>query len=211
SRHVRRLFPRPPQSDGRGSAPCRGWRQASSNGEPPTGGGACSPGAAALDERRGHGADHARIPGGRPAPCRSEGREECGHRPGLSARAVLDTSVFVAVEQNRQLARPLPEYVGVSVVTLAELELAVLMARDAETRATRLGTLTRLREQTAGLPADERVASAYARLAATELQAGRKPRVHDTWIAATALVHRAQVWTQDRDFTTFGGVDIVRL
>ena len=129
----------------------------------------------------------------------------------MSARAILDTSVFVAVEQNRQLARPLPEHVGVSVVTLAELELGVLLARDAETRATRLSTLTRVREQTAGLPADERVASAYARLAATELQAGRKPRVHDTWIAATALVHRAQVWTQDRDFTMFRGVDIVRL
>lgn len=129
----------------------------------------------------------------------------------MSARAILDTSVFVAVEQNRQLARPLPEHVGVSVVTLAELELGVLMARDAETRATRLSTLTRVREQTAGLPADERVASAYARLAATELQAGRKPRVHDTWIAATALVHRAEVWTQDRDFTMFRGVDIVRL
>ncbi|HKF18763.1 MAG TPA: PIN domain-containing protein [Candidatus Dormibacteraeota bacterium] len=129
----------------------------------------------------------------------------------MSARAILDTSVFVAVEQNRQLARPLPEHVGVSVVTLAELELGVLLARDAETRATRLSTLTRVREQTAGLPADERVASAYARLAATELQAGRKPRVHDTWIAATALVHRAQVWTQDRDLTMFRGVDIVRL
>ena len=129
----------------------------------------------------------------------------------MSARAILDTSVFVAVEQNRQLARPLPEHVGVSVVTLAELELGVLLARDAETRATRLSTLTRVREQTAGLPADERVASAYARLAATELQAGRKPRVHDTWIAATALVDRAQVWTQDRDLTMFRGVDIVRL
>jgi len=129
----------------------------------------------------------------------------------VSARAILDTSVFVAVEQNRQLARPLPEHVGVSVVTLAELELGVLLARDAETRATRLSTLTRVREQTAGLPADERVASAYARLAATELQAGRKPRVHDTWIAATALVDRAQVWTQDRDLTMFRGVDIVRL
>ena len=129
----------------------------------------------------------------------------------MSARAILDTSVFVAVEQSRQLARPLPDDVGVSVVTLAELELGVLMARDAETRATRLSTFTRVREQTAGLPADERVASAYARLAASELQAGRKPRVHDTWIAATALVHRAQVWTQDRDFTTFSGVDIVRL
>jgi predicted nucleic acid-binding protein len=42
--------------------------------------------------------------------------------------------------------------------------------------------------------------SVYARLAAGELSAGRKPRVNDTWIAATALVHGAEVWTQDADF-----------
>ena len=68
-----------------------------------------------------------------------------------------------------------------------------------------------MREQTAGLPADDRVASAYARLAAGELAAGRKPRVHDTWIAATALVHDAQVWTQDDDFTAFTAVEVVRV
>jgi predicted nucleic acid-binding protein len=129
----------------------------------------------------------------------------------VSAPAILDTSVFVAVEQNRPLSRSLPDQVGVSVITLAELELGVLMARDGESRATRLATLTRVREQTAGLPADDRVASAYARLAAAELQAGRKPRVHDTWIAATALTHGGEVWTQDNDFTNFGGVKIVRL
>ncbi len=125
--------------------------------------------------------------------------------------AVLDTSVFIAGEQGRPLGRPLPDEVSVSVVTLAELELGVLMARDADTRARRLATLTRVREQTAGLPADDRVASAYARLAAGELSAGRKPRVHDTWIAATALVHGAQVWTQDADFTGFAAIDVVRV
>jgi predicted nucleic acid-binding protein len=125
--------------------------------------------------------------------------------------AILDTSVFIAVEQQRDLARPLPEQVGVSVITLAELELGVLMARDADVRATRLATLTRVREQAAGLPIDDRVSSAYARLAAGELSAGRKPRVNDTWIAATALVHGAGVWTQDADFTAFGAVEIVRV
>ncbi len=129
----------------------------------------------------------------------------------MSTPAILDTSIFVAIEQTRPLSRPLPDQVGVSVVTLAELELGVLMAKDGESRATRLATLTRVREQTAGLPADERVASAYARLAAAELQAGRKPRVHDTWIAATALTHGGEVWTQDKDFTNFGAVRIVRL
>jgi predicted nucleic acid-binding protein len=125
--------------------------------------------------------------------------------------AILDTSLFVAVEQGRPLGRPLPKSVSFSVVTLAELELGVLVARDTDTRAQRLATLTRVREETAGLPADERVASAYARLAAGELAAGRKPRVHDTWIAATALVHGAEVWTQDDDFSSFATVDVVRV
>ena len=125
--------------------------------------------------------------------------------------AILDTSIFVALEQGRPLDRPLPDRVSVSVVTLAELELGVLVARDPDTRALRLATLTRVREETAGLPADERVASAYARLAAVELEAGRKPRVHDTWIAATALAHGAEVWTRDGDFTSFAAVDVVRV
>lgn len=125
--------------------------------------------------------------------------------------AVLDTSIFVAVEQGRPLARPLPDEVSVSVITLAELELGVLVARDPDARALRLATLTRVREETAGLPADHRVASAYARLAAGELAAGRKPRAHDTWIAATALVHGAEVWTQDDDFGSFAVVAVVRV
>ena len=127
------------------------------------------------------------------------------------ALAVLDTSIFIAVEQGRGLGRRLPEQVGVSVVTIAELELGVLMARDPDTRAQRLATLTGVRERAAGLPADDRVASAYARLAVGELTAGRRPRVHDTWIAATALAHGAEVWTQDADFTAFGAVDVVRV
>jgi predicted nucleic acid-binding protein len=125
--------------------------------------------------------------------------------------AILDTSVFIAVEQRRALARSLPEQVGVSVITLAELELGVLMARDADVRAIRLATVTRVREQAAGLTIDDRVSSAYARLAAAELSAGRRPRVNDTWIAATALVHGAEVWTQDADFTAFSAVEIVRV
>jgi predicted nucleic acid-binding protein len=125
--------------------------------------------------------------------------------------AVLDTSVLIATEQGRALGRSLPEQVSVSVVTLAELELGVLMARDPDTRSLRLATLTRVREHTAGLPADDRVASAYARLAAAALSGGRKPRVHDTWIAATALVHGAEVWTQDADFTSFAAVEVVRI
>jgi predicted nucleic acid-binding protein len=31
-------------------------------------------------------------------------------------------------------------------------------------------------------------------------QAGHRPKVQDTWIAATAPAHAAAVFTQDRDF-----------
>ena len=129
----------------------------------------------------------------------------------MSERAILDTSVFIAEEQGRPLARDLPAEVAVSVITLAELELGVLVARDGTSRARRLATLTRVREQIAGIPADGRVATAYAQIAAAEMEAGRRPRVHDTWIAATALAHGAAVWTQDRDFGAMEAVEIVRL
>lgn len=127
------------------------------------------------------------------------------------SRALLDTSVFVAEEQGRPLARPLPDEVAVSVVTLAELETGVLMAKDDDSRATRMQTLLSVRERAAGIPADQRVASAYARLASAALKNGKKPRVQDTWIGATAVVHDAEVWTQDDDFTEFASVDVVRV
>lgn len=127
------------------------------------------------------------------------------------SRALLDTSVFVAEEQGRPLARTLPDEVAVSVVTLAELETGVLMAKDDDSRATRMQTLLSVRERAAGIPADQRVASAYARLASAALKNGKKPRVQDTWIAATAVVHDAEVWTQDDDFTEFASVDVVRV
>ena len=60
-------------------------------------------------------------------------------------------------------------------------------------------------------PVEREAVALHARLAAAELAAGRKPRVHDTWIAATALVHGAEVWTQDHDFSGVAAVDVVRV
>lgn len=119
------------------------------------------------------------------------------------SRAILDTSVLIAREQGRGLERPLPSDVAISVISIAELEVGVLVASDADTRGLRLRTLTEVRSVSAALPIDERTASAYAQLAANVLTNGRKPRIHDTWIAATALVNDAEVWTQDADFSDF--------
>lgn len=125
-------------------------------------------------------------------------------------RAVADTSVFIAREAGRPL-RELPDEIAVSVVTAAELELGVLRARDAATRAQRLATLSRVRAEFPLLDVDAAVASAFARLAEEELSAGRKLRRHDAWIAATAARHGVAVVTQDGDFTAFTSVQVIRV
>jgi len=118
--------------------------------------------------------------------------------------------VFIAEEQDRPLAE-LPEQVAVSVVTLAELELGVLLASHARTRARRLGTFTRARELVTALPIDEPVASSFAALIAELRQGGRTMRVQDAWIAATALAHGAAVCSQDADFEGIPGLAVVRV
>jgi predicted nucleic acid-binding protein len=126
------------------------------------------------------------------------------------SRAVADTSVFVALESARPLGA-LPDEIAVSVVTAAELELGVLRARDPTTRARRLATLANVRGSYPLLSVDAETASSFARLADEALTAGRRPRAHDTWIAATALRHGAAVVTQDADFEAFASVEVVRV
>jgi hypothetical protein len=125
-------------------------------------------------------------------------------------RAIADTSVFVAQELGRELGE-LPEQVAVSVITVAELELGVLRARDTQTRARRLATLARVRGAYALLAIDPQTASCFARLAAGELEAGRKIRNHDTWIAACAMRHGVAVITQDEDFTSYSAIRVIRV
>lgn len=125
------------------------------------------------------------------------------------SRAIADTSVFIAREAGRPLGE-LPDEIAVSVVTAAELELGVLRAHDAATRAVRVATLSRVRADYPLLPIDDATASCFARIADEELGAGRKLRRHDAWIAATALRHGAAVVTQDADFTAFTSVQVIR-
>lgn len=129
---------------------------------------------------------------------------------GLPSRAVADTSVFVAMESGRALGS-LPDSIAVSAITAGELELGVLRAVDVGVRSRRLATLTELRSNYPLLEIDALTASCFARIAVAELEAGRKLRHHDTWIAATALRHGAAVVTQDDDFGSFDQVEVLRV
>jgi predicted nucleic acid-binding protein len=109
--------------------------------------------------------------------------------------------MFIAGERERPLeVDRLPDEGAVSVVTIAELQLGVHMAADEGVRAKRLETLRAVQATYVALPIDETVAAAFAELVATARRAGHRPKIQDTWIAATARTHAVAVYTQDSDF-----------
>jgi predicted nucleic acid-binding protein len=127
-------------------------------------------------------------------------------------RGILDTSVFIAEEQERDLAvEQLPDEAAISIVTLAELQLGVHLARTERVRAQRLRTLGSVQTTYAALPVDEAVAAAFAELVARARRARRRLRVQDAWIAATARAHEAALYTQDGDFDGLKDVEVVRV
>lgn len=123
---------------------------------------------------------------------------------------IADTSLFIAAEQSRPLAGTPPERIAVSVITVGELRLGVLAARDGQTRARRLETLTRA-QALDPLPVDATVANAWAALRLALRDAGRRMPLNDSWIAATALANRLPVVSQDGDYDEVPGLSVIRV
>jgi len=120
---------------------------------------------------------------------------------------VLDTSVFIASETNRQLnAALIPDEVATTVITLAELNAGVLAARTADIRAQRLATLDAVADMMT-LPVDEEAARVWARLRIYLAETGRRVRINDLWIAAIAASRHMPVITQDDDFDALEGAE----
>jgi predicted nucleic acid-binding protein len=124
------------------------------------------------------------------------------------SRGLLDTSVFIAREQNRPRGS-LPDSTAISVVTIAELHLGVLMADDPDVRARRLQTLSVVQQTYQPLSIDEGVARVFAAIVAEARRLGRRPRAMDAWIAATAVAHHLPVYSQDVDFQSIPQVEVV--
>ena len=123
---------------------------------------------------------------------------------------LADTSVFIALEQRRDLAGAPPERIAVSVVTVGELRLGVLAAKDGPTRARRLETLTRA-EELDPLPVDSQVAHAWAALRLALRDQGKRMPLNDSWIAATAIAHHLSVVAQDADYDGVPGLQVIHV
>lgn len=122
---------------------------------------------------------------------------------------LADTSLFVAQEQDRPLRGEPPERIAVSVISVGELSLGVLVA-TADVRAQRLETLRRV-EALDPLPIDGRVAAAWAALRLALRSAGQRMPLNDSWIAATALAEGIPVVTQDDDYDDVPGLAVIRV
>lgn len=96
---------------------------------------------------------------------------------------------------------PIPGELAISVVSIAELQFGVLVAKDEQARGIRLTRLSAIQRRFDPLPVDDAVADSYARLAERVVRVGRQPRarVMDLLIAATAHAHNATIYTRNPD------------
>lgn len=127
----------------------------------------------------------------------------------MTPEGVLDTSVVIALEQLDPAT--LPEYSSISAITLAELALGPLVARDDRERVRRQLRLQEVELSFDALPVDARVARMFALVAASLRSSGKKPaaRSFDALIAATALTHQLPLFTlNSRDFEGIDDLDV---
>jgi predicted nucleic acid-binding protein len=119
---------------------------------------------------------------------------------------LADTSVFVAAEQRQPVGEPPDGEARISVATLTELGVGVRMAGGDELGRLRETTLERAQRFVA-LPYDEFVAVRLADLLVAARRRKRRAGAMDAIIAATALVHDLEIWTQDDDFDVLTELD----
>jgi tRNA(fMet)-specific endonuclease VapC len=131
----------------------------------------------------------------------------------VPARGILDTSAVIALGRISDVG-VLPAEPLITAVTLAELSVGPLVARDELERAARQAHLQQAEADFDPLPFDAAAARAFGRVAASLRQAGRKPaaRTYDAMIAATALANELPVYTcNPDDFTGIAGLNVVTI
>jgi predicted nucleic acid-binding protein len=125
------------------------------------------------------------------------------------ARGILDTSVVVALSDVDPAT--LPAEPVITTITLAELSVGPLVARDDTVRAARQAHLQLAEASFDPLPFDAAAARAFGAVAASLRRRGRKPaaRAYDAMIAAIAVAHRLPVYTANPE--DFSGIDDLRV
>ncbi len=124
---------------------------------------------------------------------------------------LLDTNTLILLPRLRDVAS-LPNHPVISTITLAELSVGPLVARDESERAARLAHLQQAEADFDPLPFDADAARAFGRVAASLRRSGRKAnaRAYDAMIAAIALANDLPLYTcNPEDFAGIDGLEVV--
>ncbi len=126
-------------------------------------------------------------------------------------RGLLDTNTLILVglldDESLLPAQPL-----ISTVTLAELSVGPLVARDEQERAARQAHLQQAEADFEPLPFDADAARAFGQVAASLRRSGRKSsaRAYDAMIAAIAIANDLPLYTcNPRDFAGIDGLQVM--
>jgi len=119
---------------------------------------------------------------------------------------ILDTSTLILLDQIADQSS-LPDEPLITTITLAELSVGPLVARDEATRAARQLHLQQAEADFDPVPFDAGAARRFGQVAAALRRSGRKPaaRAYDAMIAAVALHAELPVHTCNP--ADFGGID----
>jgi hypothetical protein len=126
-------------------------------------------------------------------------------------RGILDTSTVVVLEKLPD-PRDLPTVPLITTVTLAELAVGPLVARDDDERARRQANLQQAEADFVPLPFDAESARAFAAVATSLRKAGRKPTAcaFDSMIAAIAIANGLPIHTcNPADFEGIDRLEVV--
>jgi tRNA(fMet)-specific endonuclease VapC len=123
---------------------------------------------------------------------------------------MLDTSTVILLGE---ISDPttLPDESVISAITLAELSMGPLVARDDDERGARQQHLHRAEADFEVLPFDADCARAFGGVGAALRSSGRKPtaRAYDALIAASAIAHDVALYTCNPD--DFKGIPRLQL
>ena len=124
-------------------------------------------------------------------------------------RGLVDTNVLILLPKLDP--DDLPETSLISTITLAELSVGPLVARDDLERARRQAHVQQAEADFDPIPFGREAARAFGGVAAAMRARGRKPaaRAYDALIAATALAERLPLFTcNPDDYSGIDGLDV---
>jgi tRNA(fMet)-specific endonuclease VapC len=133
--------------------------------------------------------------------------------PARHPRGVLDTSTVILLSRFED-PDVLPQEPLITAITLAELSVGPLVARDEQERAARQAHLQQAESDFEPLPFDAAAARVFGRVAASLRRSGRKPaaRAYDAMIAAIAVAADLPIYTcNPEDFTGIDGLEVIAL